>query len=63
MVAPRLLMNLMIELGDVVRGRRLAGEEERAWRHVARRVLAQAVVEHDDVERVQELPLVPRGSV
>ena len=51
-------MNLMISLAKWYAGRRLAGEEERARRHLELRVLAQAVVEHDDVQRVQELPLV-----
>ena len=46
------------ELGEVVGGRGLAGEEERARRHVELRVLPQAIVEHDDVQRVQQLPLV-----
>ena len=46
------------ELGEVVGGRGLAGEEERARRNVELRILAQAIVEHDDVQRVQELPFV-----
>ena len=45
-------------LGQVVRRRRLAGEEDRPRRHVEPRVLAQAVVEDQDVQDVQELPLV-----
>ena len=54
----RLLMNLITSLAKRVGRRRLAGEEERPRRHVERRVLAQPVVEHDDVQRVQQLPLV-----
>ena len=42
----------------MVGGRRLAGEEERARRHLEARVLPQPVVEHDHAQRVQQLPLV-----
>ena len=51
-------MSLMMSFASAVGGRRLAGEEERPRRHFEVRVLAQPVVEHDDVQRVQQLPLV-----
>ena len=46
------------QLGQAVGRGRLAGEEERPRRHVQRRVRPQAVVEHDDVQHVEQLPLV-----
>ena len=58
MVRAEVVDELDDELGEVVGGRGLAGEEERARRHVEFGILAQPVVEHDDVQRVQELPLV-----
>ena len=58
MRAGQVVEELDDELGQLVGGRRLAGEEERARRHLEVRVLPQPVVEHDDAQRVQELPLV-----
>ena len=46
------------QLGQLVGGRRLAGEEESARRHLEIGVLAQPVVKHHDAQRVQQLPLV-----
>jgi hypothetical protein len=51
------------ELGEVVSGCGLAGEEEGARREVELRVLVQAIVEHDDVQRVQQLPLVFEDAI
>ena len=58
MVAGEVVDELDDELGQVVRRRRLAGEEERPRRHLEARVLPQPVVEHDDAQRVEQLPLV-----
>jgi hypothetical protein len=46
------------ELGQGIGGRRLAGEENGAWRYSHLRVVAQAVVEHDGVQDVEELAFV-----
>ena len=46
------------ELGKRVGGRRLAREKEGARRDLEIRLVAQPVVEHHDVQRVEELPLV-----
>ena len=46
------------QLGQRIGRRGLAGEEEGARRHVERRVVAQAIVEDDDVQHIEQLPLV-----
>ena len=46
------------DLRQLIGGRRLAGEEEGARGHVEVRVLAQPVIENDDPQRVEQLPLV-----
>src|SRR5208282_5517383 len=45
-------------LGEPVGRRSLAGEKERTWVQVETRVLAQAVVEHDDPQCIEELAFV-----
>ena len=51
-------MNLMISLAKLIGGRRFAGEEECPRRHLELGILPQPVVEHDDAQRIQQLPLV-----
>ena len=51
-------MNLMTSLAKWYAGAALPEKKNVRGGTSQRRVLAQAVVEHDDVERVQELPLV-----
>ena len=46
------------KLGELIGGRGLAAEEEGAWREGKRGIGAQPVVEHHDVQRVEELALV-----
>ena len=46
------------ELGEVIGWRGLAGEEERARRHIKSWIRAQPIVEHNHMQHVQELPLV-----
>ena len=45
-------------LGQLIGGRRLAGEEESSRRHLEIRVLTQPIVKHYDPKRVQQLALV-----
>ena len=42
----------------MVAGRRFAGEEKSPRWNVRRRIVAQSMVEHDDLQRVQQLPFV-----
>ena len=51
-------MSLMISLAKLIGRRRLAGEEERPRRDRPVRIATHPVVEDDDVEHVQQLPLV-----
>ena len=46
------------ELGHVVAGRRLARENRGAGRELGGGVVAQPVEEHDEVQALEELPLV-----
>ena len=46
------------QLGQGVGRRGLAGEEEGARRHVEPRVVAQAIVQDDDVKNIEQLALV-----
>jgi hypothetical protein len=46
------------QLGQPIRGRSLSGEEERARRDVDLGVAPQPVIEHDDVNHVEQLALV-----
>ena len=52
------LISLMISLAMKVAGRRLAAEDDGARHVVAMRVVLDAVVERDDMQRVEQLPLV-----
>jgi hypothetical protein len=56
--AGQVVQELDDDLGQVIAGRRFAGEEERARRQLEARILAQPVVEHHDAQPVQQLPLV-----
>ena len=51
-------MNLMISLARWYAGAALPAKKNVRGGIVERRVLAQPVVEHDDVQRVEQLPLV-----
>ncbi len=46
------------QLGQLVGRRRLARKEERARRHLETRILPQPIIEDDDAQHVEELPLV-----
>ena len=56
--AGKVLDKLDDELGQPVRRRCLAREEKRPRRHFQVRILPQAVVEHHDAQRIQQLPFV-----
>ena len=56
--AGKIVDELDDELGQLIGRRRFAGEEERPRRHLEAGILAQPVIEHDDAQRIQQLPLV-----
>ena len=58
MVAGQVIDELDDQLGEMIGGRGLAGEEERPRRHLQVRVLPQPVVEHHDAQGVEKLPFV-----
>ena len=58
MVPARLLMNLIMSFARSIGRRGLSCEEEGAGRHLEIRVFPQPVVQHDDSQCVQELPLI-----
>ena len=62
MMPARLLMNLMMSLPCGRRGG-LAGKDECARCHVQIWIFPQPVVQHDDAQRIEQLPLVFMDSL
>ena len=56
--AGQIIDELDDDLGQVVGRRRLAGKEKCPRGHLEIRILPQPVVQHDDAQRVEQLPLV-----